>query len=320
MWIILVLMNAVLASMFVVDKVVLEYLPPLVYLSLRTIPAGLVCLAWYSRYALSGIHWPRRRETWYAILMSLCNVYLTNVFILRSLQTISAATAALLYNAKPFITALLAHLFRGERITRDRTIGLALGWIGFIPLVLFHGAQDTSAYSLIGLSSGELWALAGACAVSISYLFSSAMLHGNHALPLSFASGMNLLVGGCAAALTTVLADCDSWSVLGIVTSVGWLWLAVSIIQTIIWAGLFVWCMRHYQPASLAASSFMIPFVAVILEWLVGYDTVDLPFLLASCITAFGLLIFYRAQLCGPCDSTRLSFWCRCWWCFEQRG
>lgn len=312
-------MNAVLASMFVVDSIALSYFHPLVYIALRTIPAGALWLAWYATHIYGGTHWPRPRELFYAVAMSLSNVYLANIFILKSLETISAAKSSLIYNAKPFLIAILAHYVYGERITRARVVGLTIGWLGLVPLILYTSPLEGPG-TFLGISSGEWWAFAGASAVAISYMFSVEFIHDNARLPLSFASGMNLFIGGLAAAVTLSLYNPHAWRLTASISMYGWMWLLCAIAQTIVWSVLFSWCMRSYRPSFVAASSFSVPLFAFVLEWLCCTVQTDISFWLSLVITSLGLYLFCRDDLKCACAQSNPPRWCSYWMFFGNRS
>jgi drug/metabolite transporter (DMT)-like permease len=113
------------SSAFSVAKLALADCPPLILLATRFLAAGALMLA-FAR--LQGLRWTLgRREIALFAVLGIANqaVYLGIGYI--GLREISSGLSALIVSANPVVTAVLAVLFLGERMTWGKSLGLLLG-------------------------------------------------------------------------------------------------------------------------------------------------------------------------------------------------
>ncbi|HEX3440868.1 MAG TPA: DMT family transporter [Pseudolabrys sp.] len=113
------------SSAFSVAKLALADCPPLLLLATRFLAAGVLMLA-FAR--LQGLRWTLgRREIALFAVLGIANqaVYLGIGYI--GLREISSGLSALIVSANPVVTAVLAVMFLGERMTWGKSLGLLLG-------------------------------------------------------------------------------------------------------------------------------------------------------------------------------------------------
>ena len=114
---------------FVGAKLGLPYAEPLTFLLTRF----AIVIVLLATVALSlGRPWPTRPvEIWHLAIAGvlLHGGYLGGVFSAIHRGS-SAGVVALIVGMQPILTALIGRLFFAERITREQTVGLALGFVG----------------------------------------------------------------------------------------------------------------------------------------------------------------------------------------------
>jgi drug/metabolite transporter (DMT)-like permease len=117
-----------------VNKVLLASFPPLWLAAIRT---ALATAALFLVVAATGRLVRPRRGDW-PILVSICLLHMVGFVIVTTLglQFVSAGRTVVLAYTTPLWVAPGAALFLGERLTRRRGLGLALGLAGL--LVLFN--------------------------------------------------------------------------------------------------------------------------------------------------------------------------------------
>ena len=116
------------SSAFAVGKMAIADCPPLVFLAVRFLAAGVLMLG---VAALSGVPWTlSKRDVAVFAALGIANqaVYLGIGFI--GLKTVSAGLAALIISANPIVAAVFAVLLLGERMTGRKALGLVLGLAG----------------------------------------------------------------------------------------------------------------------------------------------------------------------------------------------
>jgi len=121
------------SAAFVGSKVAVTYCPPYMVLSIRFLLAGMLILL-IAR--VRGMPWNlSRRDTAVFAVLGICNnaVYLGLSYL--GLRTVSAGLAALIISANPVLTAVLATMVLGERMSWRKVLGLVLGVAGVAYIV-----------------------------------------------------------------------------------------------------------------------------------------------------------------------------------------
>jgi drug/metabolite transporter (DMT)-like permease len=147
------------SSAFSVAKLALADCPPLILLAARFLVAGMLMLA-FAR--LQGLRWTLgRREIVLFAVLGIANqaVYLGIGYI--GLRDISSGLSALIVSANPVVTAVLAVLFLGERMTLGKSLGLLLGIGGVAYIVGSRLAIGTDHLQGILLTIAALLSLVG---------------------------------------------------------------------------------------------------------------------------------------------------------------
>ena len=110
-----ILVFAFFATVFPIGKASMAYAQPIFLTGGRMMLAGILLLAY---------HWWRgNRVTVNPVLIgqllviTICNVYLTNVCEFWGLQYLSAAKTSFIYNLSPFVSALLSYFLFHEIMT-----------------------------------------------------------------------------------------------------------------------------------------------------------------------------------------------------------
>ena len=120
------------SSAFSVAKLAIADCPPLILLAVRFLVAGVLMLA-VAR--LQGVRWTlSRRDVALFAVLGIANqaVYLGLGYV--GLREISSGLSALIVSANPVVTAVLAVMLLGERMTWGKSLGLLLGigGVGYI--------------------------------------------------------------------------------------------------------------------------------------------------------------------------------------------
>jgi drug/metabolite transporter (DMT)-like permease len=144
------------SSAFAVAKIALEDCPPLLFLMVRFLLAGLIMMAaaTFYRQALPG-----RRDVLALAGLGVMNnaIYLGLSYF--GLGTISAGLSALIISANPILTAIAAATVLGERMTLRKAAGLLLGFGGVAFIVQARMASGTDSFHGIIITLGALIAL-----------------------------------------------------------------------------------------------------------------------------------------------------------------
>lgn len=144
------------SSAFAVGKIAIADCPPLIFLAIRFLAAGVLMMG---IAAVSGIHWTlSKRDVVVFVALGVANqaMYLGIGFI--ALKTVSAGLAALIISANPIVAAVFAVLLLGERMSWRKALGLLLGLAGVAFIVKSWLALGTDQLSGILLAMVALLA------------------------------------------------------------------------------------------------------------------------------------------------------------------
>lgn len=145
------------SSAFSVGKIAIADCPPLIFLGIRFLAAGVVM---FVLAPISGIRWTlTKRDVLVFAALGIANqaLYLGIGFI--ALKTVSAGLAALIISANPIVAAVFAVWLLGEGMTWRKVLGLLLGLAGVAFVVESRLSLGTDQLGGIVLSVVALFAL-----------------------------------------------------------------------------------------------------------------------------------------------------------------
>jgi drug/metabolite transporter (DMT)-like permease len=286
------LLYALCATSFTISKAVLAYSAPIFFVAVRMIIAGILLLGFvYWRKINMKI---RAADTALFMAIVFFHIYFAYVFDLWSLQYVSSFKSAFFFNLSPFITAILAYFFLGESMTRNKWLGLTIGFIGFLPMLL-RDVPTEEAVGLFLLSTAEFFLLLAVISSCIGWITMSALLKKGYS-PY-FVNGFGMLIGGVLAMLNSLRTE----GVFG--TPVSEIWPFVGLTLLIIIACNFIFynfyghLLHKYTATFLSFAGFTCPLFAALYGLLFLGEQITWHFIVASIIVSFALYLFYREEL-----------------------
>lgn len=269
------------SSAFAVGKIALADSPPLLFLCLRFLAAGVLMLGVAA--LLRRGPWPRGRDLAAHILVGLLGnaVYLSLSY--SGMVTVSSGLTALIISANPILTAILARPLLGEPLGRRTLAGLALSLSG-VALILRHrigaGAEDVHGVLLV------LAALAALSASAVAY--KRLKPRGD----LLIANGIQVLASGLALIpFAFGLEDpADIRWTGSFVAAFLFLLLAASVAAYMLW----LWLLSRYSAVEASAWHFLMPPLGLLLGWLILSEPVALADLVGIVPVAIGIALVTR--------------------------
>ncbi len=296
MWLV-VLLNALWASTFIIGKDVVAVVPSILFVSIRMIAAGLLLLAFlrttrYRRPNLSKDH--------YIWLLGIIffHIYLSFVGEYTGLKYVSGAKVALFFNLSPFFTALLCYVLFNERMSTKQWLGLIIGFIGFIPLLSTQAAPGESFLTSLGVFSwGEGAVMMAVLSACIGWICMSKLTR-DYGYSYLFINSIGMLFGGLLALPTSYVTECWPTADYLLGNVIFWRSLILLIlIGNVICFNLYGKLLHVYSATALSFGTFIIPFFASILGWLWLGEVVDKWFFISFIIVSGGLYLFYQEEL-----------------------
>jgi len=268
-------------------KLALPDAPPIRQAWMRFVVGGLTVLAWAlaSRSPLR-IHRHEIRPLLVLGVLFTVQIGLLNLGV----KYTSAAHVAVLLNAHPIYTVVLAHFFvPGDRLTGWRILGVVMAYAGVV--LLFSG--EFSLHS--GLLPGDLVISGSACLLGVRTIYL------NRAVQRI--DPVKLLLAQVAFSVPCYLL----WSTLfeagepyrwtgGLLLSIGY--------QGVIVAGfnfiLNLHLLKRYKPSGLAAFFLSTPLFGVLLSWLIVGEAIALRVLISAALVVGGIALASRRRVPAP--------------------
>ena len=146
-----------------VVKLLFETFEPLLLAVLRM---GISAVVLVIVVRWRGLRWPRlaRRQWGQLVACSAVMIYLNQIFFTEGVSRTAAANAALIIALNPLVSALIAALLLGDRLTTARIAGIVLGFSGVAAVVLHRpggGLVGGGLGDLLCFGSVLTWALGG---------------------------------------------------------------------------------------------------------------------------------------------------------------
>jgi drug/metabolite transporter (DMT)-like permease len=254
-WLLLVLCNLIWASQFVMVKLVQDATGPL-FAAAVPIAIATLLLGWRAGFSRRGASAPP------FLLLGLAQV-VAQLFITWGVRLSLAANAALLSLALPVITAVIAYLLLGERMTPLRWLSFALALAG----AALASGLDWYSLDLTGFALGNAMILASICGSAFYNVYSKKVLtHYSPVRVLLFsyyvASAFLLPVTVAAEGRTFLQMPAFTWKV--------WLGLAVlAFFQYYLSMVIFLHVLARLDATQAALSNYLIPFFGLLLAWLI---------------------------------------------------
>ncbi|NKE06990.1 MULTISPECIES: DMT family transporter [Mesobacillus] len=146
-------------------KVIVGNFPPITITSLRVFTAGVS--VFIILFFLKKVRLPSRKEWTYIIGGSILNVTGHHMFLGLGLKVTSAVNGGLILGLGPLLTASMAILFLGRKLTFVRTLGFIFGGIG-VSLTVLAGSSGLS-----GMSVGDFYVFLSILSQAISFIIIS---------------------------------------------------------------------------------------------------------------------------------------------------
>jgi drug/metabolite transporter (DMT)-like permease len=263
------LVVVVWAINFIAAKIGLRYLPPLTMASFRVtlagasmVPAYLICSRWPAfadarRSSSQGI---TLRDLWTFSYLGFFGVVVNQMCFTMGLRYTSVSHAAVIVGMGPIYTLILAVLFRLERATWHKVVGMAIALLGVAVLASENGISARSPSLL-----GDAITMTGSIGFATYAVLGKRVAGRYDALTMvafnHFAGAIIILP--VALRQARELGPFSRWR------AVPWpAWAAVvfmAVCSSALAYLLYFWLLRYLEASQLSAFTYLLPVLAVIL-------------------------------------------------------
>jgi drug/metabolite transporter (DMT)-like permease len=290
-------MYAVWSSVFSFGKMALEHSPPIFLTGFRMTLAGVLLLSylWVAKKApfrMSG------KQFFSLLLLALFSIYLTNILEFWSLQHLSAAKTCFLYSLSPFFAALFSYLHFQEKMNPRKWLGMAIGFLGFLPVLLMQEDAEELLNAFSFLSWPAL-AMMGAALCTVYGWVVLRIVVKEHTLSPLQANGVSMLIGGLLAFAHSFFTE--SWHPLPVAAAHFSPFLQGTLIMTfisnILCYNLYGLMLKRYTATFLSCMGLLSPIFASLNGWLFLGERPSWIIFLSTGVVSLGLWVVYRAEL-----------------------
>jgi drug/metabolite transporter (DMT)-like permease len=243
----LFLLAAIWGASFLFMRVAAPALGPVPLMFLR-VGIAAVCLAPLAATRARAL----RGRLWATALLGALNSALPFCLLAYATLHFTAGLAAILNATSPLWGALVAHVWLGDRLTRARVAGLALGFAGVVFLMWGRASFHAGGGGL---------AVAAAMGATLSYgvAASYAKRRFSGVDPLAVAAGTQV-----GASLLLALPAVLLWPAHPVPARIGWAVLTLGVVCTAFAYVLYFRLIASLGPARAIAVTFLIPPFAVL--------------------------------------------------------
>jgi len=292
-----IILYVLMSFTFIFGKAALSYCEPIFFTGVRMFLAGAILIIYYY------FHHPQKFKEYvqlqyirFWLVLAVFNIYLTNVLDFWGLKTLSAAKTSFILSLSPFFAVLFSYIIFGERMTMRKLIGLAIGFIGFIPILLHRTQAEELLGGISFLSWAELSVLGAAIASALGW---NIMRHSIHrkAYPLVLSNAISMLIGSLMVFPTSLVLE--QWHPIPVTNYTKFVVyiLIVVFISNIMTYNLYALLLKRYTATFLSLAGFMTPLFAALIGWIFLGEIVGWHFFVSTLIVFCGLFIFYQEEL-----------------------
>ncbi|MBD8015601.1 DMT family transporter [Planococcus wigleyi] len=268
-----VLTTGLMGSSFVVAKIGLTYISPLLLAGLRFVIAGCIMLLFVRLFKRKQ---PANKGEWGKLIL-IGAIQTAGVMgsIFLSLRTITSGESAILTFMNPLLVVLIGTLALGIRYRVVQWTGVLLGFAGVFIAMGSHLTIEIGTF--LGFLSAVFWSVGTLIIKKWGGLFDIWVMTAYQ----MFFGGLILLVGSVFLETSRLVINSSSILIL--------LWLAIpaSIIQFTVW----FYLLQKGDSGKVSAFLFLAPLFGILFGWLVLGEQLGLPLLIGGSLIFAGIFL-----------------------------
>ncbi len=316
---ILVLINFMLLSLtFTIGKLALNYMTPIFFIGFRMFIAGVLLLGYIYLFKKRDFY-ISKKDLPIMLVISFFHIYLSFILEFWALQYVDSAKACFMFNLSPFVTALFAYIWLGERMTSKKWIGLVIGFIGFLPVLIANGTIEKSVGTFFFFSIPELALLAAASAAAYAWILIKRLMKYSHYSPMMI-NGFAMFTSSIGAFITAFLVEKGPYirvpegsieqtmetipyinslfAGFGVKLMPLFFYTGLLILTSnVIFYNLYAYLLKKYSATFLSFAGITAPLFAAFFGWLLLGEEITWAFYLSLVVVGIGLYIFYQDEL-----------------------
>jgi len=267
------------------SKVAVQHVPYALQIAgLRQLLGGTCYVIFF---VIKGATWPKGKEWWFIIILSLLNFVLSNSLSTWGVKFISAGLGSIIGSIFPLWLVLITLFTSSSQLKTKTIIGLLLGFAGICVIFYEHLGDFLDPKFRFGilLSVASTW----------SWAFGTIYTkkHAVHFNPY-FGLGLQMVISGAIVISTSYFTrkaipltsiPWQSWAAISYLVAFGSVFSFIA----------YIYALQHLPTQQASIYAYINPIVAVFLGWLI-FGEVLTPFIIVGVlITLFGVYLVNRS-------------------------
>lgn len=276
-------------------KAALQYAQPLFLVAARMLISGPLMLAYVYFFDRSKFKVDRAHYGLFAQAIIL-QIFLAYVLQFWALNHMNSSKNALLFTFAPFLTAIMCYFLYKEKMTIKKMLGLAVGFLGSLPILLTHSVDNAICFSFYCIGLPEIATFLAVALFSYGWIVTG-QLSKKYGYPTLMINGVTMLIGGLLVLAASPFMDTwdplpytQFWPFIGYT-------IALIIVGNIISFNWYIALMRKYTATFIAFVGFTEPLYVAVYSYLLLGEVVTWQFFVSLAIVSLGLFIFYQEEL-----------------------
>lgn len=292
-----ILLYALFASLFTLQKTTLNYCEPFFMVGSRMLFAGVVLLAYVAIRHRPVAFKIKPAHIGGIVLLALTQIYLTNMFEIWAIKHMISSKPCLLYSLSPFISALVAYVVLKETLSNKKMLGMFIGFLGLIPIVFAQTSEEISSGTFWVFTLAEL-AMIGAVFTSVyGWIQLKKVMTETSFSPL-LANGLSMTLGGVLALIHSYFAG-EQWAPVPVSHVQPFIInaLIMCLISNIICYNLYGYLLKRFSATLVSFVGLVTPLFTSLFGFIWLNETISWHYFVSMVLFSIGLVIFYRDEM-----------------------
>jgi drug/metabolite transporter (DMT)-like permease len=288
-----VMLNAFMASTFIIGKLIATYTKPLFFIGSSMTLGGTLLLAYQYFKDPAKLKIKKNDVHWF-IQVAYAMVCISYLLQLWGMQYLPSFKTCFLYNVGPFSAYLIAYFIFGQKMNWKKWVGLTIGFLGLLPIIISSSPAEESLKALVYISLPEIAVMVSAAAYAYGWFVVKILVHERHYSPITV-NGVYMLIGG----ITTLALVPSVEGSVTIKNPLAFILLAASviIIEYVIVNNWYARLLNKYSETFLSFANFSIPLFGGVYGSFILNETITWHFFASTIIVAIAMWFFYRAEM-----------------------
>lgn len=288
----IILLFALFASIFTLQKQTLQYADPLFIIGTRMLFAGIILLLYCILIQRNNMAIHNKKHYLYILTLSFFGIYLTNVCEIFGTTGMDSSKVCLIYSFTPFITVLFSYIIYKDQLNYKQYIGLSLGFLGLLPINNIKTITELQNTILCTFSKYEVTVFLAVIFSVTGWLLLKELV--KYKYPITVLNGYSMLLGGLFILIHSYCIG-ENWTPATMSNFTKFLEynLLTCLISNFCCYNLFGYLLKKYSVTLLTFAGLLTPFFSIFFGFIFLHEVITTQFFIALSLFYIGLLVYY---------------------------